>query len=136
MTDTNTRSPVASDTWPDPAAGLQLTTTSLPTRSHGSARCRPRPTPHHRSRSLIARYLGTWAGLLDSAGGDLDRAVRTLTAAVDHNTDAGFCPSQPPPPGNSPPTLHLNRPGDRESAAHHSADAAALTMRINSEVGT
>jgi hypothetical protein len=88
----------------------------------------PKPEPHRQ----IPRDLD---GLLDSAGGDLDRAVHTLTAAVDHNTDAGFCPSQPPPPGNSPPTLHLNRPGDRENAAHHTADAAALTMRINSEVG-
>ena len=62
--------------------------------------------------------------------------MHTLTAAVDHNTDAGFLPFAAAAARELAATLHLNRPGDRESAAHHSADAAALTMRINSEVGT
>ena len=89
----------------------------------------PKPEPHRQ----IPRDLD---GLLDSAGGDLDRAVHTLTAAVDHNTDAGFLPFAAAAARELAATLHLNRPGDRGSAAHHSADAAALTMRINSEVGT
>ena len=62
--------------------------------------------------------------------------MHTLTAAVDHNTDAGFLPFAAAAARELAATLHLNRPGDRGSAAHHSADAAALTMRINSHVGT
>jgi hypothetical protein len=60
--------------------------------------------------------------------------VHTLTAAVDHNTDAGFLPFAAAAARELAATLHLNRPGDRESAAHHSADAAALTMRINKSI--
>jgi len=50
----------ASDAWPDPAAGFS----GLRPRCLAGRMARlvvaTRPTPHHRSRSLIARYLGTW----------------------------------------------------------------------------
>jgi DNA-binding SARP family transcriptional activator len=85
----------------------------------------------------IAGYLGTWTGLLDRTIGDLDRAVHTLTTAMHHNTDAGFLPFAATTARELAATLQLrNRTGDQERAAAHSADAAALMMRINRADGT
>jgi hypothetical protein len=80
----------------------------------------------------IAGYLGTWTGLLDRAGGDLDRAVHTLTAAKTRSVDAGFLPFAATAAHELAATLRQrNQPGDQEDAAAHMAHAADLTMRTN-----
>ena len=73
---------VASEARPDPAADLRLTTTSLPTRSHGSAR--RRHPAHTEAGASSPDTSGSRPAWLDSASGDLDRALRALTAAADH----------------------------------------------------
>jgi len=78
---------VASEARPDPAADLQLTKTSLPTRSHGSAR--RRHPAHTEAGASSPDTSGPGPAWLDSASGDLDRALRTLTAAADHKSPAG-----------------------------------------------
>ena len=75
----------------------------------------------------IAGYLGTWTGLLDRASGDLDRAVLTLTEALNRSMRAGFLAFAAITAHELATTLALrNQPGDRKRATQQAAHARDL----------